>query len=62
MDGLHHQFFRVRGAAQEGEIRSDCEFNVTHGTYVMWSSKCSMHEPCRRRAAVDKVPVKSGTK
>jgi hypothetical protein len=53
MDGLHYQFFRMRGPAQEGEIRGDGEFNITHGTHAMRSRKCSVHEPCRRRAAVD---------
>ena len=30
MGRLHHQFLGMRGAAQEGEIRGDGEFEVTH--------------------------------
>src|SRR5665811_2558755 len=31
---LHHQLLGMRGAAQEGEIRGDREFDVTHHSYA----------------------------
>jgi hypothetical protein len=34
MGGLDHQLFRMRGATQEGEIRGNAKFDVTHGTYA----------------------------
>jgi hypothetical protein len=34
MGGLDHQLFRMGGATQEGEIRGNGKFDVTHGTYA----------------------------
>jgi hypothetical protein len=34
MGGLDHQLFRMRGATQEGEIRGNGKFDVTHGIYA----------------------------
>src|SRR6185312_9780108 len=40
---LHHQLLRVRGSAQEREIRGDREFEITN--HVRLSPKQSMQEP-----------------
>jgi hypothetical protein len=38
--GLHHQFFRMRGSAQEGEVRGSGKFEITH--YASASGKRSV--------------------
>src|SRR6185312_13223872 len=73
---LHHQLFRVRSAAQEGEIGGGGEFEVTHGTWdlaqappnplPLWSEGrkpsriLPVHEPGGRGGAVDEVAIKAG--
>ena len=43
--GLHHQFFRMRGSAQEGEVRSGGKFEITH-----YASEPQAKVPCRNHA------------
>src|SRR6185312_11500014 len=56
--GLHHQFFRMRSSAQEGEVRSGGKFEITH--YSSASGKRPVQEPRRRTGAMREVAVESG--
>jgi len=58
MHGLHHQFFRMRRPAQEGEVRGAGEFEITHDAYSL--RKHPVQKPARRGGAGHQVAIEPG--